>query len=132
MKSMYITLLAILITLSSKGQEAKRTTQEERLQQIEKKLSVTGVRAAEILGALDYHVEEIRNIARDPNLGAQDKQNRLIELQAERQAKLQATLAATELAKLQLAIADRVQARRDKAEQRQYMHQKKLEKGLQP
>jgi len=130
MKAIYITLLAILISLSSKGQEAKKVSQEERLEQIEKKLSVNRARAAEILGALDYHIEEIRDVARDPNLTARDKQDRLKELQAGRQARLQATLTATELTELQSAIAGRVQVRRDKAEQRQHINQKKLEKGL--
>lgn len=86
------------------------------------------MRAAEILTALEYHVEDMRTIARDPNLAAQDKQDRLKKLQAGRQARLQSTLTATELAELQSAIAYRVQARRDKVEQRQQMNQKKQEK----
>lgn len=97
MKSIYIILWCVFITLSARGQEAKNATKEERLQQIEEKLSVTRVRAVAILEALDYHVEEIRNIARDPNLSAQHKRYRLSELQAGRQANLLIDLAETNI-----------------------------------
>src|SRR5690606_37179551 len=114
MKPIYSLLLLLTLMLAGSSVNAQGPIDARtRIITISRLLSVGAAQAEQVVQLQDQITGRIRKISRDTSIGAAEKQQRIVKIQAERKQKLEALLNKEQIAKLEAGSRKTVQVHRE-------------------